>query len=103
MTPEKHAPRMRAGVATGFRNRHAQQKKARMYRNSPLTGKPIRLVNLVEGKVAAWNDCGIGKWRERTWRRPGRLRGLPCPARVRPWTSARRFAPKWPPDQRRYA
>src|SRR5258708_2770567 len=50
-------------IATGLAAMRAPfgtQKKARMYRNPPLGGKPIRLVNLVEGKVAFhW------KWQER--------------------------------------
>jgi hypothetical protein len=38
------------------------QKKARMYRNPPLGGKPIRLVNLVEGKVRPlWAMAGLGR------------------------------------------
>jgi diguanylate cyclase (GGDEF)-like protein len=47
-------------IATGLAVMRALSpaaRKARMYRNPPLGGKPIRLVNLVEGKVA-FHDKG---------------------------------------------
>jgi hypothetical protein len=43
--------------------RNKKRKKARMYRNPPLGGKPIRLVNLVKGKVRPLRDRGrSGTW-----------------------------------------
>src|SRR3954452_5583804 len=70
-TPKACVPDSRRD-GNGIRKGHAQQKKARMYRNSPLTGKPIRLVTLVAGKVPIQDDDRIASGqRERGEGQPG--------------------------------
>ena len=62
--------------------RNEKRKKARMYRNPPLTGKPIRLVNLVDGKVrpsdkggTASGQSGLGTGLGENRRGEGRDKG----------------------------